>query len=80
MPNHITNRIQFSGKREDIDRVLALIKGDNECIDFEKIIPMPITSIAEISTKGRGLCTVKTTGTTGEEPTGERNGTPTGHP
>lgn len=41
MPNHITNRIQFSGKREDIDRVLALIKGDNECIDFEKIIPMP---------------------------------------
>lgn len=41
MPNHITNRIEFSGKQENIDKILALIEGDNECIDFETIIPMP---------------------------------------
>lgn len=80
MPNHITNRIQFSGKREDIDRVLALIKGDNECIDFEKIIPMPNNIYrGDLDQRARALYG-KTTGTTGEEPTGERNGTPTGHP
>lgn len=42
MPNHVTNKIEFSGKQENIDKVLELIKGE-EVIDFNKIIPMPIT-------------------------------------
>lgn len=41
MPNHITNRIQFYGKQENINKVLELIKGEDTCIDFNKIIPMP---------------------------------------
>jgi len=41
MPNHITNRIEFYGDQDNIDKVLNLIKGDKECIDFEKIVPMP---------------------------------------
>ena len=42
MPNHVTNKIKFSGKQENIDKVLELIKGE-EVIDFNKIIPMPET-------------------------------------
>ena len=41
MPNHITNKIEFSGNQESIDKILELIKGEDTCIDFEKIIPMP---------------------------------------
>ena len=41
MPNHITNRIEFYGEQENINKVLELIKGEEECIDFNKIIPMP---------------------------------------
>lgn len=41
MPNHITNKIEFYGEQSNIDKVLELIKGEKECIDFEKIIPMP---------------------------------------
>lgn len=41
MPNHITNKIEFYGEQGAIGKVLDLIKGENECIDFEKIIPMP---------------------------------------
>lgn len=41
MPNHITNRIKFYGKQENIDKVLSLISGEKTHIDFEKIIPMP---------------------------------------
>lgn len=41
MPNHVTNRIQFYGKQENINKVLELIKGEDTCIDFNKIIPMP---------------------------------------
>ena len=41
MPNHITNKIKFYGEQSNINKVLAFIKGENECIDFEKIIPMP---------------------------------------
>lgn len=43
MPNHITNKIEFYGDQENINKVLELIKGEKECIDFEKIIPMPKT-------------------------------------
>jgi hypothetical protein len=41
MPNHVTNRIEFYGEQKNIDTILEIIKGDKECIDFEKIIPMP---------------------------------------
>ena len=41
MPNHITNQIEFFGKREDIDKVFELIKGEVEYIDFNNIIHMP---------------------------------------
>ena len=41
MPNHITNKIEFYGEQENIDKVLELIKGEESCIDFEKIVPMP---------------------------------------
>ena len=43
MPNHVTNKIEFYGDRENINKVLELIKGEERCIDFEKIIPMPKT-------------------------------------
>ena len=41
MPNHVTNRIKFLGNQEGIDKVLQLIKSDDKCISFDKIIPMP---------------------------------------
>ena len=41
MPNHITNKIKFYGEQSNINKVLELIKGEGECIDFNKIVPMP---------------------------------------
>ena len=41
MPNHVTNRIELYGDQENINKVLELIEGERECIDFNKIIPMP---------------------------------------
>jgi hypothetical protein len=41
MPNHVTNRIEFYGEQRNIDKVLDLIKGEEECIDFNTIVPMP---------------------------------------
>lgn len=41
MPNHVRTIINFVGKDENIQSVLALIRGENTCIDFNKIIPMP---------------------------------------
>lgn len=41
MPNNITNKIEFSGKPENIKNVLDLIKSENRAIDFNRIIPMP---------------------------------------
>lgn len=41
MPNHVTNKIEFYGEKENIKRVLDIINGEDECIDFNKIIPMP---------------------------------------
>lgn len=41
MPNHVTNKIEFYGEQKNIDKVLDLIKGEDRCIDFNKIIPMP---------------------------------------
>lgn len=41
MPNHVTNKIEFFGKQENINKVLELIKDEYGCISFDKIIPMP---------------------------------------
>jgi hypothetical protein len=45
MPNHITNRVCFIGKKETVNKLLETIcntERGNECvIDFNKIIPMP---------------------------------------
>lgn len=41
MPNHVRTIINFVGKDENIQSVLALIRGENTFIDFNKIIPMP---------------------------------------
>ena len=41
MPNHVTNKIEFYGEKTDIKRVLAIIGGEEEYIDFNKIIPTP---------------------------------------
>lgn len=43
MPNHIVNKIEFFGDENNINKVLEFIKGEEECIDFEKIIPMSKT-------------------------------------
>lgn len=43
MPNHVANKINFYGDQEGIRKVLELIKGEETCIDFNKIIPMPKT-------------------------------------
>ena len=41
MPNHVQNRITFSGTMKDVERVFDFLKGENTVIDFNKIIPMP---------------------------------------
>lgn len=43
MPNHVANKIKFCGDQENINKVLELIKGEETCIDFNKITPMPKT-------------------------------------
>lgn len=46
MPNWVATVVEFDGKQENIDKVLAAIAGDKEHIeqavfDFNKLIPMP---------------------------------------
>lgn len=45
MPNHIQNRLEFSGSPEDIQQLLATIQGGEgdefRNIDFDKILPCP---------------------------------------
>lgn len=41
MPNNITNKIEFHGDQDNINQILKLIRGARDCIDFNKIIPMP---------------------------------------
>ena len=41
MPNNITNKIEFYGEQSNINKVLNVISGEYECIDFNKLIPMP---------------------------------------
>lgn len=41
MPNHVTTQIKFIGYQVDINKILKIIAGEDTCIDFNKIIPMP---------------------------------------
>lgn len=43
MPNHVANEISFSGNKDAIEKVINAIRSDDgqNCIDFNKIIPMP---------------------------------------
>lgn len=41
MPNHVTNKIKFYGEQNNINKILEIIKGEVECIDFDKIVPTP---------------------------------------
>lgn len=41
MPNHVTNILTFKTSSEGIEEILNTIKGEEETIDFNKIIPMP---------------------------------------
>jgi hypothetical protein len=41
MPNHITNKITFRGNQTNINTILTLIRGNEQYIDFERILPMP---------------------------------------
>ena len=54
MPNHITNVVSFKTSSKGVEEILNTIKGEEEIIDFNKIIPMPkslnITSGSRIDT------------------------------
>jgi len=39
MPNHVSNHITFDGNKEEVNQLLSKIKGNDEFIDFNKIIP-----------------------------------------
>ena len=43
MPNHIKNRLTFSGDQKVLDFIFACISGsqDDDVISFEKILPLP---------------------------------------
>lgn len=41
MPNWVQNNISLYGEKENIKRVLELVKSDESAFDFNKIIPMP---------------------------------------
>ena len=41
MPNHVTNKIKFYGEQSNINKILEIIKGEEGCIDFNKIVPTP---------------------------------------
>lgn len=56
MPNHVTNKIKFYGKQEQINKVLKFIRGERECISFNKIVPMPDNIYTgDLGTKEREL-------------------------
>lgn len=40
MSNWCDNRMIIRGKKEEVKQLLDIIKGKDECIDFEKIIPI----------------------------------------
>lgn len=60
MPNHVQNRLKIVGKKEQVEEVLNAIKGDNEVIDFNKIVPMPKELDIESSSEGEiGMSVIK---------------------
>ena len=53
MPNHISNIITFEGEESKVKELLAFINGgDDQLIDFDKIIPMPKELDVESGTRG----------------------------
>lgn len=59
MPNHITNRLRIEGKPEDVQKLFDFIKsdlkdkdGDEILIDFNKIVPMPLSLDIASSSEG----------------------------
>ena len=36
MPNYVTNKIEFHGEQENVKKVLELIKGEDDYIDFDR--------------------------------------------
>lgn len=43
MPNWVQNEIYLRGNKEDIKKVLELVKSDDSEFDFNKLVPMPNT-------------------------------------
>jgi len=41
MPNHIQNKLEFTGDKKAIKKLRNAISGDERSIDFNKIVPMP---------------------------------------
>ena len=79
MPNHVTNKLKFKGKQEDILALRNAIRpdvkadqsddGGGALIDFEKIIPMPKDLRIESSSavdNGMAVLMFKETGTSEE--------------
>jgi hypothetical protein len=54
MPNWTTNQLLLTGDKDRIKELLDFIKGDDEVIDFNNIIPMP--DILKNTTSG--ACTI----------------------
>ena len=41
MPNWVVNQVVFEGEQKSIDRVLDIIKGEDDAFDFNTLVPMP---------------------------------------
>ena len=54
MPNWTTNQLIIEGDKDQVKALLSFIKGDDEVIDFNKIIPMPEI----LKNTASGWCTV----------------------
>ena len=42
MPNHISNKIEFSCNEELAQKILSEISGENGAVDFNSLIPTPV--------------------------------------
>ncbi|MEW8315959.1 MAG: hypothetical protein AB2669_19960 [Candidatus Thiodiazotropha endolucinida] len=43
MPNHVTNKITFSGDIDLLNKILDEVKDHNGAIDFNSLIPRPLS-------------------------------------
>ncbi len=41
MPNWISNEVKFTGKKEQVEALLKLVKSEDREFDFNKIAPIP---------------------------------------